>query len=269
MRSKYVNVDGIAVNYFHTGPSTLPTEPPALDRGATLLFLHGAGSNAHTWRQQLEHFDTNHSALALDYPGHGRSGSTEGLPSIDAYAAFTGAFADAVRLRPAVVVGRAMGGAIAITLALRQPQRVRALVLVATTAQFEIPDQSLDTWRQVMLGRATQPFSTALFSPKTEFAVMREAWMEQVKTDPRVRYHDLVACKGVDFSAQLGGLQVPSLVITGRDDHFAPADKAEDLQKRIPGAQLVVIDDAGHTLSSEQPAAFNAALEDFINGLAA
>jgi 3-oxoadipate enol-lactonase len=264
MRSKYVSVDGIAVNYFHTGPSTLPTTPPALDRGATLLFLHGAGSNAHTWRQQLEHFDAEHSAVALDYPGHGRSGSTEGLPSIGAYATFTGAFATAVRMPAAVVVGRAMGGAIAITLALTQPQRVRALVLVATTAQFEIPEQSLDTWRQVMLGRATQPFSTALFSPKTEFAVMREAWMEQVKTDPRVRYHDLVACKDVDFSTRLAALKVPTLVITGRDDHFAPPEKAADLQQRIPGAQLAVIDDAGHTLSSEQPAAFNAALEAFV-----
>lgn len=264
MRSKYVSVDGVAVNYFHTGPSTLPTTPPALDRGATLLFLHGAGSNAHTWHQQLEHFDTNHSAVAFDYPGHGRSGSTEGLKSIDAYAAFTDAFAAAVRLRPAVVVGRAMGGAVALTLALTQPQRVRALVLVATTTKFEIPDQSLDTWRQVMLGRATQPFSTALFSSKTEFAVMREAWMEQVKTDPRVRYHDLVACKDVDFSTRLAALKVPTLVITGRDDHFAPPENAADLQQRIPGAQLAVIDDAGHTLSSEQPAAFNAALEAFV-----
>ena len=269
MRSKYVSVDGIAVNYFHTGPSTLPTTPPPLDRGETLLFLHGAGSNAHTWRQQLEHFDAAHSAVAFDYPGHGRSGSTEGLKSIDAYATFTGAFATAVQMRPAVVVGRALGGAVAITLALTQPQRVRALVLVATTAKFDIPEQSLDTWRQVMLGRATQPFSTALFSPKTEFAVMREAWMEQVKTDPRVRYHDLLACKDVDFSSRLGTLKIPTLVITGRDDHFAPPEKAEDLQRRIPGAQLVVIDDAGHTLSSEQPTAFNAALEGFINGLAA
>jgi pimeloyl-ACP methyl ester carboxylesterase len=267
MRSKYVTVDGVAVNYFHTGASTLPTTPPPLDQGEVLLFIHGAGSNAHTWRHQLEHFDARHSAVAFDFPGHGRSGSTEGLKSIDAYAQFTAAFGEAVRLRPAVLVGRAMGGAVALTLALAQPQRVRALVLVATTTRFEIPEQSLDTWRQVMLGRATQPFSTALFSPKTEFAVMREAWMEQVKTDPRVRYHDLVACNGVDFSDRLAALKVPTLVITGREDHFAPPEKAEDLQRRIPGARLVIIDDAGHTLSSEQPAAFNAAIEEFVGHL--
>jgi pimeloyl-ACP methyl ester carboxylesterase len=269
MRSKYTYVDGIAVNYFHTGASTLPTVPPALDRGELLLFIHGAGSNAHTWRRQLEHFETAHSAVAFDFPGHGRSGSTEGLKSIDAYATFTHGFADAIQLRPSIVVGRAMGGAVAITLALTQPRRVRALVLVAATTRFDIPEESLDTWRNVMLGRATQPFSTALFSSKTDFAIMREAWMEQVKTDPRVRYFDLAACNGVDFTERLGKITVPTLVITGRDDHFASPEKAEDLQRRIPSAQLIVIDDAGHTLASEQPEKFNHAIEEFVDGLRA
>src|SRR5512143_3511509 len=108
-----------------------------------------------------------------------------------------------------------------------RPRRVRALVLVATTTRLEIPEQRLDTWRQVMLGRATQPLSTALFSPKTDITDMREACMEQVKTDPRVRYHDLLACNGVDLTSHLNAIAVPTLVITGRDDHFAPPEKAE------------------------------------------
>ena len=83
MFSKYVNVDGVAVNYFHTGASTLPDVRPALDQGELLLFLHGAGSNAHTWHRQLAHIEGQHSGIALDLPGHGRSGSTEGLADLD------------------------------------------------------------------------------------------------------------------------------------------------------------------------------------------
>jgi pimeloyl-ACP methyl ester carboxylesterase len=267
MYSKYVSVGGIPVNYFHNGPSTLPGVVPPLDRGELLLFLHGAGSNAHTWHRQLDSFEGKHSAVAFDFPGHGRSGSTEGLKSIGAYEGFTGAFVEALALRPFVLVGRAMGGAIALSLALACPERVRALVLVATTARFEIPPQSLDTWRNVMLGRATQPFSTALFSPRTDFAVMREAWMEQVKTDPRVRYFDLLACDGFDLTPRLGEIKAPALVITGRDDHFAPPEKAEDLARRIPGAKLVVVGDAGHTLAGEQPERFNRALDEFVSSL--
>ncbi len=264
MFSKYVTVDGVAINYFHTGASTLPPVPPALDRGELLLFVHGAGSNAHTWRRQLEHFDGAHSALAIDFPGHGRSGSTEGLPDLDAHVRCLDGLAAALHLRPFVLVGRAMGGAVAIAFALAHPGRVRALVLVATPARFEIPPASLETWRDVMLGRATQPFSPALFSPRVDMAVMREAFMEQVKTDPRVRYTDLLASNGLDLTARLGTLRVPTLVVTGRDDHFAPPEKAEEVQRLIRGAELVVIDDAGHTLSSEQPEAFNRAVEAFV-----
>jgi pimeloyl-ACP methyl ester carboxylesterase len=267
MFSKYVSVDGVAINYIHTGQSTLPEVTPSLDRGELLLFLHGAGSNAHTWHRQLAHIESEHAGVAVDLPGHGRSGSTEGLPDLDAHVRFTAAFADALALRPCVLVGRALGGAVAIAFARAHPQRVRALVLVATPAVFEIPTASLDTWRDVMRGRATQPFSPALFSPKVDMAVMRECFMEQVKTDPRVRYTDMVACAGLDFTAPASGLRLPVLVITGRDDSFAPPDKAAALQRLIPGAQLAVIEDAGHMLTSEQPEAFNAALGEFIRTL--
>jgi len=267
MFSKYATVDGVALNYFHTGASTLPGVPPALDRGELLLFLHGAGSNAHTWHQQLKHFEPSHSAVALDFPGHGRSGSTEGLADLDAHVRCLDGFAAALDLRPAVVVGRALGGAAAIAFALAHPRRVRALVLVATPARFEIPPASLDIWRDVTMGRATQPFAMNLFSSKVDMAVVRECFMEQVKTDPRVRYTDMLACNGEDFADRLAALRVPTLVITGRDDHFAPPDKAEDVQRRVPGAQLAVIDDAGHMLTSEQPAAFNTAVEQFLGAL--
>jgi len=267
MFAKYVSVDGVALHYFHTGASTLPDVPPRLDRGELLVFLHGAGSNAHTWHRQLTHWEGHHSAVALDFPGHGRSGSTEGPPDVEAYVRCLVGFSEALALRPAVVVGRALGGAVALAYALAQPTRVRALVLVATPTRFDLPQESLDTWRAVTMGRATQPFSPALFSPKVDMAVMRECFMEQVKTDPRVRYTDMLACQGLDLTAQLAAVRVPTLVITGRDDHFAPPEKAAEVQALVAGAQLVVVDDAGHMLTSEQPDAFNGAVDTLLEGL--
>jgi len=267
MHSKYAYVGAIAVNYFHTGPSTLPGVVPPFDQGELLLFVHGAGSNAHTWHRQLAHFEGQHSAIALDFPGHGRSGGTEGFKSVEAYVEFATQFVDALRLRPFVFVGRAMGGAVGLSFALAHPERLRALVLVSTPAKLEIPQEGLDTWRNVMRGRMPQPFSTALFSPTADLAVMREAWMEQVKTDPRVRYFDMLACQGFDFAARASEVKAPTLVIAGRDDGFAPPEKTEALQRRIPNSQLVVIDDAGHTLASEQPERFNEAIEQFVTSL--
>ena len=267
MPTKYVTVDGTAVHYFHTGSTTLPNVTPDLSQGELLLFVHAAGSNGNTWHRQLSAFSGSHSPLAFDFPGHGRSGGTESLKSVDAYRDVLGAFMDALHVRPCVLIGRSMGGAIAMAYALAYPKRVRALALVATAARFELPQTMLDTWKNVMLGRAQQPFSTEAFSSKTEFAVMREAWMEQVKTDPRVRYFDLVACNQFDITARLGEINVPTLIVAGRDDAFTPPQQSEVLHEGIKGAKLLVIEDAGHTVSNEKPEEFNAALRDFLGTL--
>lgn len=267
MPTKYVTVDGTAVHYFHTGRPTLPNVPPDFRKGELLLFAHAAGSNGNTWHRQLTAFADEHSPLAFDFPGHGRSGGTESLKSIEAYRDFLGAFVDVLRLRPSVLIGRSMGGAIALAFALAHPERVRALVLVATAARFELPQTMLDTWKNVMLGRAQQPFSTEAFSSKTDFAVMREAWMEQVKTDPRVRYFDLVACNQFDITPRLAEIKAPTLIVAGRDDGIAPPQRSEVLHAGIKGSKLVVIEDAGHTVSNEKPEEFNAAVRNFLAGL--
>jgi pimeloyl-ACP methyl ester carboxylesterase len=269
MPTKYVYVNGTAVHYFHAGRTTLPGVVPDLGRGELLVFVHGAGSNGNTWHQQLAAFADQHSPLAFDFPGHGRSGGTEGLRSITAYRDFLDALIDQLRLRPSVLVGHAMGGTVAMELASAHPERVRALVLVATPAHFEIPQEMLDIWKNVMLGRAQQPFTTTAFSPKTDFAVMRDAWMEQVKTDPRVRYFDLVACNQFASAGHLAAINAPTLLIAGRDDGITPLHRVEELHRRIPGSQLVVIDDAGHTMANEKPAEFNRAMADFVRMLPA
>jgi len=264
MPTKYVTVDGTAVHYFHGGPTTLPQVVPDLSRGELLLFVHAAGSNGNTWHRQLAAFAERHAPLAFDFPGHGRSGGTESLKSIDAYCEHLTTFMDALKLRPSVLIGRSMGGAVAMALALAQPKRVRALVLVATAARFDLPQANLETWRNVMLGRAQQPFTTEAFSSKTDFAVMREAWMEQVKTDPRVRYFDLVACNQFDMRSKLSAITTPTLIIAGRDDGVTPLERTAELHQGIKGSKLVIIEDAGHSVPSEKPAEFHAAINEFL-----
>ncbi|MFN8643584.1 MAG: alpha/beta fold hydrolase [Candidatus Binatia bacterium] len=63
------------------------------------------------------------------------------MPDLDAHVRCLAGFADALRLRPAVLVGRALGGAVAVAFAAAHPERVRALVLVATPARFVIPQE--------------------------------------------------------------------------------------------------------------------------------
>jgi 3-oxoadipate enol-lactonase / 4-carboxymuconolactone decarboxylase len=266
--TKYVHVDGVAVHVLHSGPTTLPDVPPALDRGRLFVLLHAAGSNAHMWRRQLDAAATENSVLALDLPGHGRSSGVDGLASIDAYADFVARVAGALRLRPFVLVARSMGGAIAMVLAARRHPSVQAIVLACTAPRFAFAAGTLETLHDVVRGRLPQQFTTETFSPSTGMELMREAWMEQVKTDPRVRYTDLLACRAFDASALLPQIRVPTLVVAGADDQVTPPALSEELARGIAGARLEVLPQAGHQAPLEQADAFNRLVGGFAASLA-
>jgi len=265
--TKYLHLDGSAIHYLHTGPSTLPDVPPGLTAGRLVVLVHAAGRNAGMWRRQLDALGAGHSALALDFPGHGRSSGVDGLASIDDYAACLGRFVDALGLRPFVLVGRSMGGAVALAFAARHPKRLAGLVLACTAPRFQFTDESLAAHRDVVRGRLPQQFTTETFSPSTGMDLMREAWMEQVKTDPRVRYGDLLACRAFEGAPLLADIRTPTLVVVGADDQVTPPALGAELAAGIAGARLATIAAAGHQAPLEQAAEFNRVLLEFAEGL--
>ena len=264
MPSKYFDIAGYAVNVVHAPPSTLPGAAPDLSRGKALVFLHGAGSTAAVWQRQIRHFAERHSPVAFDWPGHGRSSGTEALPSIEAYADCTIALLDRLGIRRAVFVATSMGGLVALDLALRVSDRVHALVLLSTAARIELSAESVDLWRNVMRGRAPQPFTPSGYGDDVPFELMREGWGLQVLTDPRVRYFDLLAVEKADYRARLGDVRKPAIVIHGAKDPIAPADAAAALAAGIAGAERVEIPGAGHYLYREKPDALHAAIDAFL-----
>jgi pimeloyl-ACP methyl ester carboxylesterase len=271
MPTKYADVSGYATYYYYIGRTTLPEVVPDFSRGRPLLMIHGGGSNAHAWHYQYEYLGNRHSPIAFDLPGHGRSSGVEGLRSIEDYAAFSLALLDALELDEAVIAGHSMGGAIAMELALRHPKRVTALVLVATAAKFDIPKERIDTWRAVTMGRMSQPFTNAGYSPKTIASkpeIIREGWGEQIQTDPRVRWGDILASSQVDLRDRISRLSRPTLILAGADDSTtAPPASVEFLKSQIKGARFEVVPDAGHHPTTERPDFTNSAIEQFLDEL--
>src|SRR5437016_13281227 len=111
------------------------------------------------WRRQVEAAAIDNSVVALDLPGHGRSSGIEGLPTIDAYADFVVRFAAALRLRPVVLVGRSMGAAIGMTIAVRRPELLQGLVLACAAARVPIRDENLAVRRDGVRRPPLQPFT--------------------------------------------------------------------------------------------------------------
>jgi pimeloyl-ACP methyl ester carboxylesterase len=270
MPTKYADVSSYATYYYYTGKTTLPDVIPDFSRGRTILLIHAAGSNAHSWHYQYDYLGKAHSPIAPDLPGHGRSSGVEGLRTVQDYSDFLVAFLDDLKINSAVIAGRSMGGAIAMDLAIRYPDRVEALLLLATAAKFNLPAERIETWRNVTMGRAGQPFNNDGYSPKTiaeHPEIIREGWGEQIRTDPRVRWGDMIAASQVDLCETIGRIQQPTLILAGRDDTVTPPADAELLKSKIKDARLELIADASHNLTTEQPDAVNAALGNFLDSL--
>jgi pimeloyl-ACP methyl ester carboxylesterase len=265
--NKYFQIDGIATHVMHTGRTTLPERPPDLSAGETILCLHGSGGNANLFRTVMDGLQPRHSPLAFDQPGHGRSGELDSLGSIERMAAFVYAFCQKLGLGPAVLLGHDMGAAVALRLALTHPESVRALVLCSAGARFELAEADVELARKVAEGKARRPFDPRAFSKQTSQEVMREAFVEGLKTDPRARFGDLLACREWDDAARLGEISAATLVIHGEEVHAEVRRQAEILAERIPGATSQLIPGAGHEILLEAPQALAVAVDDFLRSL--
>jgi 3-oxoadipate enol-lactonase / 4-carboxymuconolactone decarboxylase len=270
MPTKYVEVQGCATYYYYVGQTTLPDVVPDLSRGHKIVMLHGAGSNGHTWHNQLDHLGRAHSPVAIDLPAHGRSSGVEGFKTVQEYSDFVVAFLDALGIASAVIAGRSMGGAIAMDMAMRYPKRVEAIVPVVSAAKFNIEAERIEALRGTAMGRAPQAFVTYGYSPATikdRFEIVREGWMEQIQTDPRVRYTDMMACTQCDLREQIARIEKPALILAGADDPIATPADAGLVHGRIRASKLRVIPNAGHHLPNEQPSETNSAIESFLSEL--
>lgn len=267
MPTKYVRIDGVATQLYHRGPTTLPEQPPHTAAGEVVLCLHGAGGNGEQFDRVLDALHPAHSPLAFDQPGHHRSGSLDSLGSVERMAAFTGALVDKLALRPHLLLGHGLGGAVALQRTLDAPDSVRALVLVASAACFDVPDELLDRWRRVTEGKERRPFDPGLFAPGSERSLLQRGFLDGVKTDPRATYGDWLAARDCDLRERLGAIAPPVLVVAG--EHDAPERRAwsDELAAGLPDARLRVIDGAAHHVPLEQPEALAAAVADFASEL--
>ena len=247
-----------------------------LPGAAPIVFLHGIGGAARSFLPQLDHFGQAGRAVAWDMPGHGGSSPLE-IVSIDTLtAALAGFLAQAGLDRP-VLVGHSLGGMVAQRLLALQPHAVRALVLTQTSAAFGSRDPA---WGEAFVAARLGPLDAG-----HTMAGLAEAMVADLVGDaadpagidlarwcyahtPDSTYRDTVrALPGFDMRDALGRIGVPTLVLAGSRDRNAPPAGMQRMAARIPGAIYAELPGAGHLAHLEQPAAFNTALQGFLDGL--
>lgn len=227
----------------------------SMGEGENVFFLHGLGGNIYNWAYQTKYFSETNNVVSLELPGHGRS-SGKGGSAIEYYTELIRQFLDMMGLENLVIVGHSMGGVVCLDFAFKYPERVKALVLVATSAKFDIPAQKLMELKNDM-----ESIFGSLDKAKEK---MKDIDERLVTNDMMVLLGDVMAVRKYDGVARLRELKMPVLVIGGADDVLAPVAYSEQLHANIKHSQLKIIENVGHIVMVEAPQEFNALLEEFL-----
>jgi 3-oxoadipate enol-lactonase len=234
-----------------------------------LVFLHGVGSDKSVWQPQLEYLGRTRHAIAFDYPGYGDSDPAPEGTTRDDYAAAILSAMRALGIARGHVCGLSLGGVIAIALHHAAPDSCASLILADTFAVHPdgrgIYDRSLAGSRDLpAMAEARVDF---LLAQPADPQVRREVIETMSRIDPAAYRIGAEAVWLADQRDRLGEIAVPTLVICGEDDKPTPPDLSRELAAMIPGAQLAMMARAGHLTNLEQPARFNALVDDFLQGL--
>lgn len=232
----------------------------------TLILIHGAGFTNVLWREQISALSGIANAIAIDLPGHGASAGP-GCDSIAAYAARVLEFMDAIKAPRPIVCGHSMGGAIVQRLLVDLPARFAAGVLINTGARLKVRPDVIEA-----VSADYQAFVAGLgqftLSPQSDRARLQPLIHEAcAHLDPAVVRADYEACNAFDVMNDLARIEVPALVVAGRDDIVTPPKYGEYLAVHLPHARLSTIGAAGHLAPFEQPQAVSDAIIHFIQGL--
>jgi pimeloyl-ACP methyl ester carboxylesterase len=260
--------------YVYTGGVAFDAAKPSV------LLIHGAQNDHSVWLLQsryLAHHGLN--ALAVDLPGHGKSGGAP-CPTVEAYADWLLALIDALGVTRCALVGHSMGSLIALACAALRPQAVTHLALVGTAYPMQVSQPLLDAARErpdeamrmvnrysisTVAAKPAQPGPGAWLHGGS-LRLMQRLQAQAAAHSPGTNLfaNDFAACNayagGLDAAARVA---CPVLFVLGRADQMTQPRAAKPLQQALPQARTVLVD-AGHALMAEAPDAVLDALREFL-----
>ena len=244
--------------------------------GPPVLFLHGIGGNRTNWTQQLLACADNFHAMAWDARGYGQSDDYDGTLNFASFADDVVRLLDHLEITEVILVGLSMGGRISQDLYFRYPGRVGAMVLCDTfpgTTPTLSPDK-MDAFINLRKGpliagkslsEMAAPLVKTLLSTHARPAHVESlvASIEALHKDSYIK--TIEATTRYDRAVDLSSISVPVQLIYGAEDRLTPPSIGADMQQQIPGAELAIIEGAGHLVNIERAPEFNQVLLDFLS----
>lgn len=247
--------------------------------GTPIVLIHGFPLNRMIWEAQWEGLDKQARIIAPDLRGFGESEMVTGTPTeVSTYADDVREFLDAIGVRePAIIAGLSMGGYVAMAYLRRYPDRVKGVILANTKATADTIEGKAGRDKNIAVAESKGSEAIAegmlpkVLSPKTyESNPELVAQVKQIMVSSTVP--GIVGALSAmrdrpDSTPTLLEFSQPVLIIAGADDQLMNAADQENMRQAARNSTLVTVPDAGHLTPMEQPAAFNAAVAEWLREL--
>ena len=275
--SQFIEINGLDVHVKTIGQG----EP-------VLVLLHGFGASLYSWQAVMQPLSQHGMVIAFDRPAFGlteRPLTWEGANpySPESQVALVTGLLDHFGVQQAILVGNSAGGTVAMQVALAQPGRVSALILVDPAVYTgggapALTRPLLATPQMRHLGplivrqiqsRGPELIELAWHDPSLIQPETIELYKKplQVENWDKALWEFTLASRSSGLAERLAEFTLPVLVITGDDDRIVPTADSIRLAGELPGAELVVIPQTGHVPHEERPDLFLQAVDEFLAGL--
>ncbi|MFN4218330.1 MAG: alpha/beta fold hydrolase [Candidatus Bipolaricaulia bacterium] len=276
-RERWLHIDGLRIRCLVAG-----------ERGPTIVLLHGGGidSASLSWRLALEALAPYYCVYAPDLPGYGASDKPALAYTTEFFIEFVQKLLDALKLSRVSLIGLSMGGAIALGVALRAPQRIEKLVLVDSYGLQErfrahVLVWALTRWPKlqdiaalpIRYSKVLLRWGMRLLTGNPSF--ITPELVEEVARwarDPHARrafarwLRDEISWHRVktNFLSELSRIEAPVLLIHGERDRVVPVEAVRRAQRLFKNARLFVISGCGHWAPRERPEEVHRAIVEFL-----
>ncbi len=276
MKDQYIEVNDINTRYWSMGQSE-----------SVIVMIHGLGGYVENWELNVESLAQQHQVYALDMVGFGRSDKSQAVSySIRYLAQFVSAFMRTMEIETATLLGHSMGGAVALQLALLEPDMVSRLVLVNSGGlgsevsgvfrMLSIPVLGnllmRPSKRAIERGLKAAFFDENLVTPDRVERGFQMASLPDLKQTVLKAIRTSVNLKGAKSEVldpifdNLEQINVPTLVIWGKQDTAVPLSHVDVATSRMPNCRSYIFDQCKHWPQIEHADKFNEVVLEFLAG---
>lgn len=229
-----------------------------------IVLIHGAGGSSLSWTPSVRNIPFQ-TIYTVDLDGHGSS-PLSSLSRVEHYADQIARFLDALKIYKVILAGHSMGGAVAMTVASREPDRVIGLGLIATAARLRLPKDifELTPHPETYIELVDRLISRS-FSPTEARRTTNLVKKQLVGQRQAILTNDLLACHTFDFNNDLATIEQPTMILCGDNDQMTPLRESIHLNNTLPTSEIRILPGKGHMLPIEAPGAIVSGLKSLTD----